>query len=161
MKEVPGAGFPTWTPAECGAEGLLVGKGDTERPPLLTAFKAADGKGALKNAVAQQVPGVVTADHDRVLHGVCRIIEPVFRGSDGGIDLPGKGQTDDGCQQNRKHAENQNDALFHGGLLSDGEGLFLRFRGSLGVFRGKFLLGLRQNFPLRLGGELRFVKMRE
>ena len=65
--------------------------------------KAADGKGALKNAVAQQIPGVVTADHDRVLHGVCRIIEPVFRGSDGGIDLPGKGQTDDGCQHNRKH----------------------------------------------------------
>ncbi len=103
----------------------------------------------------------MTADHDRVLHGVGRIIEPVFRGGDGGIDLPGKGQTDDGCQQNRKHAENQNDALFHGGLLSDGEGLFLRFRGSLSLFRGKFLLGLRQNFPLRLGGELRFVKMRE
>ena len=49
MKEVPGAGFPTWTPAECGAEGLLAGKGDTERPPLLTAFKAADGKGYAVN----------------------------------------------------------------------------------------------------------------
>ncbi len=58
---------------------------------LLTAFKAADGKGALKNAVAQQIPGVMTVDHDRVLHGVGRIIEPLFRGSDGGIDLPGKG----------------------------------------------------------------------
>ncbi len=34
----------------------------------------------------------MTVDHDRVLHSVCRIIEPVFRGSDGGIDLPGKGR---------------------------------------------------------------------
>ena len=88
VKEVPGAGFPAGTLAEWGAEGLLVGKGDTERPPLLTAFKAADSERTFKMAIAQQIPGVVTADHDRVLHGVCRIIEPVFRGSDGGIDLP-------------------------------------------------------------------------
>ena len=127
-EKVPGAGLAAGVAAVCGAKRLFIGKDGIDHPAGLPALKATDSERTFKMAIAQQISGIAALNGDRVLHGVGRVIQPVFRGGGSCVDLTGNRQADNGCRQCRKAAKGKKYTLFHHGLLSLCRCLFLGVR---------------------------------